>query len=129
MIFLDTSAIYALADTKDKNYAKAKRLFARALSEGEEFVLHNYILAEAGALMQRRLGLEQAKKFFREAGQFHILWVERSLHKRAEEYFHEHATRKLSFVDCASFVVMNEQRIQKAFAFDSDFEKAGFRCL
>lgn len=127
MIFLDTSAIYALSDEDDKDYKEAKTLFANALSQGQEFLLHNYILLEASALIQRRLGLEQTKKFLTEARKFQVLWVDRSLHMIAEDYFRKHATRKLSFVDCVSFIVMKQQGISGAFAFDADFTKAGFK--
>ena len=126
MIFLDTSAIYALADENDNDYKEAKELFALALSQEQELVLHNYILVEAGALIQRRLGLEETKKLFQEIAKFHIIWIDPPLHKLAEDYFHTHATRKLSFVDCTSFVVMQKQGIKHAFAFDDDFQKAGF---
>lgn len=126
MIFLDTSAIYALSDEDDKDHKEAKTLFANALSQGQEFLTHNYILLEASALIQRRLGLDQTKKFLTEASRFQILWVDLSLHTIAEDYFRKHATRKLSFVDCVSFVVMKQRNISTAFAFDEDFKKAGF---
>ncbi|HEX9722383.1 MAG TPA: PIN domain-containing protein [Candidatus Paceibacterota bacterium] len=127
MIFLDTSAIYALADEGDENHEKAKELFELALSQSQQFFLHNYILIEAGALLQRRLGLEQIKQFLKEATRFHTIWIDSSLHKLTEDYFYKNATRKLSFVDCTSFVVMRQQGITEAFAFDDDFQKAGFR--
>ena len=127
MIFLDTSAIYALTDERDKSYKKAKELFELALSQEQQFLLHSYILVEASALIQRRLGLEQTKKFLKEAVRFHTIWVNAPLHRAGEDYFHKHATRKLSLVDCVSFVVMRQENITHAFAFDDDFEKAGFR--
>lgn len=127
MIFLDTSAVYALTDESDKDYKEAKELFTFALSQEHQFALHNYILVEAGALIQRRVGLEQAKKFLKEAAKFHIFWIDAQMHRFAEDYFHTHATRKLSFVDCASFVVMHKHGITRAFAFDDDFQKAGFQ--
>ena len=127
MIFLDTSAIYALSDEGDESHREAKALFALALSQGEELLLHNYILVEASALIQRRLGLEQSKKFLRETKNFQILWIDPSTHGLVEDYFHAHATRKLSLVDCASFIVMKQRGITHAFAFDEDFKKAGFR--
>lgn len=127
MIFLDTSTIYALADEDDKDHKKAKTLFANALLQGQEFLLHNYILLEASALIQRRLGLDQAKKFLAEARKFRVLWIDLSLHMIAEGYFRKHATRKLSFVDCVSFIVMRQHNISTAFAFDEDFRKAGFQ--
>ena len=56
MIFLDTSAIYALADKADPNHADAYKKFDLALKAGEIFLLHNYVLVESAALLQARLG-------------------------------------------------------------------------
>ena len=36
---------------------------------------------------------------------------------------------RLSFTDCVSFAVMRALEISAAFAFDRDFERAGFRLL
>ena len=126
MIFLDTSAIYALADRKDKNHKEAKRLFALALSRGQEFIIHNYIIVESTALIQRRLGFQQAKKFLKEVTRFYIIWIDFRLHRLADDYFSKQAGQRLSFVDCLSFVVMKEQGITHVLAFDDDFIKAGF---
>jgi len=46
MIFLDTSAIYALADKADPNHANAYKKFDIALASEEIFLLHNYVLVE-----------------------------------------------------------------------------------
>ena len=56
MIFLDTSAIYALADRDDPNHSQAAAAFRRLLEDGEEALVHSYILVESAALLQRRLG-------------------------------------------------------------------------
>ena len=127
MIFLDTSAIYALADLSDKNHKAAKQTFASLLTAGEELLLHNYILVESLALIQHRLGIPQSKVFLSEAKQFRIVWIDLSLHAKAAEYFMQQGKRGVSFVDSTSFVVMRENGIKKAFAFDDDFAKAGFK--
>ncbi|OHA65658.1 MAG: hypothetical protein A3D64_01690 [Candidatus Wildermuthbacteria bacterium RIFCSPHIGHO2_02_FULL_49_9] len=127
MIFLDTSAIYALADTTDQNHDKAVRLFTKASKEGEELFLHNYILIEATALIQRRLGLHLAKTFLKDSSKFTVLWIDASLHEKSVQSFHQSSQRKLSFVDWVSFLAMREKGVAAAFAFDEDFRKAGFR--
>lgn len=63
MIFLDTSAVYALADQDDPNHGEALMAFRRLLGDGEDILVHNYILVEAAALLQRRLGLDSALQF------------------------------------------------------------------
>lgn len=67
MIFLDTSAIYALADVADPNHKRAKTNFQQALQSDEELLVHNYILVESTALLQNRLGLEQARRFVQDS--------------------------------------------------------------
>lgn len=127
MILWDTSAIYALADKKDINNKRAKALLPQALQSEEELIFHNYVITESLALLQRRLGLQSAKDFLVQTTKFRTLWIDPPLHKLAEDYFHKHATRNVSFVDCVSFVVMKQHNISTAFAFDEDFRKAGFQ--
>lgn len=126
MIFIDTSAIYALADQKDRNHREARGIFEKILSSGEEILLHNYILVESAALIQHRLGFIPAKKFLEEITRFRIIWIDTHIHADALTYFNRYGKRKLSFVDCASFIVMKENGIKNVFAFDEDFTKAGF---
>lgn len=129
MIFFDTSAVYALADRADENHQRAKEIFKQIIEGEEELVLHNYVVVESVALIQHRLGLSQVKKFLQDVELLQILWVDELLHKKAIAYLKRYGKRKLSLVDCVSFAIMKDHRIQQAFAFDDDFEKAGFEIL
>ena len=51
------------------------------------------------------------------------------LYSKATRRWVRSSKRRVSFVDEVSFVVMNERRIEVAFAFDRDFEDRGFRLL
>ena len=126
MIFLDTSAIYALADKADPHHTEAYKKFDAALKSGEQFLIHNYILVECAALLQARLGFRSAMVLLKEAWAFHIEWVEAELHQEAEKEFESIGKRGISLVDCTSFVVMRRRAIQKVLAFDSDFPEQGF---
>lgn len=127
MVFLDTSALFVLADKADENHEETRNRFRRAIESGEEFLVHNYILVETAALFQRRLGAMPAKRFLMEAERFSVFWVDSALHRRAVEYFERKVGRNLSFVDCVSFVLMREKGIMCALAVDEDFDKAGFQ--
>lgn len=129
MIFLDTSAVYALADTADESHKTARATFEHLLKNGENFLIHNYIIIEAAALLQRRLRFSQARTFLREAGNFQILWVDKNLHGKAVEFFERKGKRDLSLVDCVSFCVMRQEGLKRAFAFDDDFAKEGFETV
>ena len=126
MTFVDTSALYALADIRDKNHAVAKSRFQSLLTEGEELFLHNYIIVETIALLQHRLGFPVAEQFLHDLSHFSILWIDPRLHEEVSALFVSHKKRGLSFVDCASFVAMNQRAVKRAFAFDDDFITHGF---
>jgi len=126
LIFLDTSAIYALADAADPNHERAKELFGEALEMGAEFLVHNYILVESAALRQSRLGLGPALRFLKESESFRIHWVTAQDHRRAVRLLEERGKRGLTLVDCLSFLVMREHRVRKALAFDPYFSQEGF---
>lgn len=126
MIFLDTSAIYAMADRADPNHVTACSKFDLALKSKKPFLLHNYILAESAALLQARLGLQSAILFLNDAQAFEIEWVDSELHQEALKELERIAKRGISFIDCASFVVMRRRGIHTAFAFDPDFRDHGF---
>ena len=126
MIFLDTSAIYALADPRDPNHGSATSLFGRILEEPEEILVHNYVLVEAVALLQRRLGRAAALQFLYDAAEFQIHWVRPEDHQRAVQTLEHRGRRDLSLVDCVSFEIMGQYQVTEALAFDADFVKAGF---
>ena len=105
MIFLDTSAIYAMADKSDPNHSDCEK-FDLALEDGERFVSHNYVLVESVALLQSRLGLKVALLFLEEAKAFEIEWVDEALHQEARSALEKIGKRQVSFVDCLSFVFM-----------------------
>lgn len=127
MILWDTSAVYALANDADQEHDRAIALAGRLAREREELVLHSYILCEAAALLQRRLGLGPALRFLREAQALHVHWVSQSEHRLAVELLEQEGRRGLSLVDCVSFVVMRLLGVDTAFAFDADFQQMGFR--
>ena len=126
MIFLDTSAIYALADRGDPNHGQALAGFRRMLEDGEEVLVHSYVLVESAALLQRRLGLDTAMQFLQESQQFRVHWIGAPEHGEAMDLLQDRGKRGLSLVDCTSFVIMRQYQVDQALAFDSDFETEGF---
>ncbi len=127
MIFLDTSAIYAWADTGDPNHRSAIRRLQAILESGEELLTHNYVLVESIALLQARLGLVAAAKLAKDSTAFVIEWVDADLHASGIEDLKRSKKRRVSLVDHISFLVMSRHNLETAFAFDPDFTAAGFR--
>ena len=127
MIFLDTSAIYAWADSADPNHSLAVRRLQAILEAEEDLLTHNYVLVESMALLQARLGVVAAIKLAQDARTFVLEWVDEELHARAVRELERSRKRRLSLVDHISFLVMKRRRLTEAFTFDSDFAAAGFR--
>lgn len=126
MIFVDTSAIYALADRADLNHEPATTALQALLDSEETLITHNYVLVEAMALLQHRLGPQAALAFAHDASAFDVVWIDELLHRTAVQQF-GHPSRKISFVDHVSFLVMRAHHVDTAFAFDQHFGRAGFK--
>ncbi len=126
MIFVDTSAIYALASAHDSRHREARRSFDALLRTERPLVTHSYVLSESMALLQHRLGRDVALTFAIEARGFDVEWVDDHLHRAAVDAL-RYAPAGVSLVDQVSFLVMRRRGIGDAFAFDEDFARAGFR--
>ena len=126
MIFVDTSALYALADRADPRHREAVSLLDALLSNGESLLTHNYVLLEAMALVQHRLGVGPALRLAESSDAFEVAWVDRALHDEAVRRLERSPKRRVSLVDHVSFLVMRERKAGKAFAFDPDFVAEGF---
>ena len=127
MIFLDTSAIYALADRGDPRNEVAMERFQVLLQSREGMLTHNYVLVESMALIQHRLGLTASLKLARDSEAFEIEWVDKTLHDEAVRSLARSRKRQVSLVDQVSFLVMRSRGIETALAFDQDFIVEGFQ--
>jgi predicted nucleic acid-binding protein len=127
VIFLDTSAIYAWADTADANHRTAVRRLQAILDRRAPLLTHNYVLVESMALLQARLGLVAATKLAKDAAAFVVEWVDEDLHAAGVRELEHSGKRQVSLVDHISFLVMRRRQLTTALAFDPDFISAGFR--
>ena len=127
MIFLDTSAIYAWADSRDLNHSAAAERLQAIVSGEERLLTHNYVVLEAFTLLQTRLGLVSAAKFAADCAAFEIEWIDKSVHDAAIHELQKSGQRRVSLVDRISFLVMKRRNLTTAFAFDPHFKAEGFR--
>ena len=126
MIFIDTSAFFALADRADAAHRKSKAILAKLVRENEQLFTHNYIVVETAALLHRRLGAKSAIRFLDDMTRFPVTWVDADLHEQAARAFAQGKSTAVSFVDRISFALMRQEAVRTAFAFDDDFRRAGF---
>ena len=128
--FIDTSAFYALMDRSDAHHEKARHLWISLLDEESHLQTTNYIIIETLALLQSRLGFEAAHIYSSNIlGLVDILWVDEPRHKLAFELWIGLGRKKLSLVDCVSFITMRHYRLKNVFGFDRHFDQQGFKIL
>ena len=126
MILFDTSAIYALADRDDPAHGRAKAILQDLAANHRPLLLHGYVLCEASALLQARLGAGTAEGFLKDAARHEVAWVDGAIHAEALKEFSRLGARGVSLVDCVSFILMRRRRVTTAFAFDRHFVQQGF---
>lgn len=126
-VFVDTSAFYALLVEDEAEHRSVARWFHRALSDGTDLVSSNYVVIETLALIQSRFGLDAVRDFQRGILPLvDVRWIDPGLHRQAMDRLLKRDQRSLSFVDAASFVLMDQEGIRIAFALDSDFRSNGY---
>ena len=129
-LFVDSSALFSILDRTEDRHAAADAFFSEALAARHHLISHNYVIAEAAALAQRRLGSVAANSLLlRFPPLLELVWVSPDIHDAAVAAFVASPSRGVSLVDRVSFEVMRREGIQVAFAFDADFITAGFRTV
>ncbi len=129
-VFLDTSAFYALMDRSDSNHSQAAGLWASLLEKNLYLCTANYVIVETMALLQNRLGFEATNLWYRDVLSLtEVLWIDSSIHNLAYELWLSLGRRKLSLVDCVSFMAMRNYKVEKVFGFDRHFVEQGFEIL
>lgn len=129
-VFVDTSALYALLVRNEEGHAEVASAFGSLLDLNRRLVTSNYALVETCALLQRRFGLPAVHDLqSRIVPLLTVQWIGDVEHRRAMERLLRTDRRRLSLVDCSSFVIMDAEGIEEALVLDRDFETEGYRIL
>ena len=125
--FVDTSAAYAALDASDEFHQRAVRTWSQKIEEKYSMIISNYVIVETTALLQSRIGMEAAMGFTeRLVPLMRVEWVDEETHKEATTAYLLTSKKKLSLVDCTSFIIMRRLGLKEAFAFDRHFTEQGF---
>lgn len=125
-VLVDTSALYALLDEDDQAHSRAVAAWRELLRESV-LMTHNYVIVEALQLVRRRLGVRAPSVMADDLlPSIETEWVDDATHAAALEAWRG-AGWSGSLVDQVSFVLMRRYAIDTAFAYDRDFETAGFK--
>jgi len=127
--FLDTGAIYALADRNDLDHAAVKGLYGE---RRRKFLLHELILVEAFSQLTKRLHKQAALKTIgalRRSPRVEIAPVSSELLETAWTRCGRFADKDWDWVDCTSFELMERHGLRETLGMDHHFTQAGFVLL
>ncbi len=133
-VFVDTSALAALADSSDDNHARAVEFNQK--TSGIVLVTTNYVLDELYTLLLLHVGYGKTVQFKTKLDTLtarkvlKIIWISEEIAAQTWKIFEQFNTDKQwSFTDCTSYVVMKNHGITEVFTFDHHFSQMGFiRC-
>ena len=130
MIFVDTSAFYAILDGDDADHAPALKWWEADPPVEGTLVTTNYVVLESMALLQARIGIA-AVRMFHDAilPLVRVEWIEETIHNQAASALVATDRRGLSLVDLTSFETMRSLGIRSAFTFDRHFKEFGFETV
>jgi len=90
----------------------------------------NYVIDETLTFLLYEAGPRVALAglaFLRRSPLLRILRVTDEVEASADEVFRRYASSRISYTDCTTKVLMDQEGIDAAFTFDRDFEVLGFR--
>jgi uncharacterized protein len=125
-MFLDTSGLLCLHDSRDALHEEAMRVVHR----GDRFYTHNYVLAELVALAYaRNLPRRPTLHFLGDLlgnPVIEVLWVDESFHCAGVDLLDRRLDKSYSLCDAVSFLQMQERGVVEALTTDRHFEQEGF---
>jgi len=125
LVFVDTSAWYALVDKSDRDHTSAVNS-VRNLTR--PLITTNYVFDETLTLIKVKLGTRIAIDFGRKLWNQELamrILVTKKDEQRAWDLFSQYDDNGFSFTDCTSFAVMERMKIDTAFVFDDHFTQYG----
>ena len=130
-VYIDTGAWIALLDRKDSYHQAASAVRARIQKTQETLITGWHTLFELADGLTRHTSQNHAAQTIRRILESPSVRVEASEPHldRALEIVSTHGDWNVDLSDCISFALMEAHGIQRAFAYDRDFEKAGFEVL
>lgn len=128
-LFIDTSAWFALSDRGDRVHDRAARFWKEMRQQAARLVTTDHVFAESITLMRARAGHAAARRLgdtLLSSRIVEIAEIRAETRIQAWRVFVKYSDKDFSFIDCTSFVVMQELALTDVFTFDQHFAEMGF---
>ena len=129
--FVDTSGWAAFLDRRQSFHLRANQFLRGAWMRSHHVMTTNYVLAELTALLTSPMHITkplqcQYLQVIRQHPRIVVTHADRNLDAAAWNLWHNRPDKDWTFVDCSSFIVMQQHRLTEALSADHHFEQAGF---
>ncbi|MFZ1474230.1 MAG: PIN domain-containing protein [Anaerolineae bacterium] len=131
-IFWDTAAFVALANQDDDLHRTAVEVSKQMARARAKIVTTDAVLTEVANMFSRPAWRPMAQRIIealhhsQRTGSAHLIHVDEDLWQRGWRLFQARTDKEWSLTDCISFVVMQDNKLSRAFTSDHHFEQAGF---
>lgn len=130
---VDTSALLALASSRDQYHARAVAIESRFRGAGGRWLGSILVLAELHGHLIRRIEPAVATRAVAALlADPAFEWRDASVELikgAVQQWMGRYADQRFSLTDVVTFELMRRERLRRAFAFDQDFVTAGFTLL
>lgn len=128
LIFMDSSALYALADKDDSNNPAAHLIKERLIRERLRVITINILVIECHALILSRPGHQKARDWLVNLP-LPVIRITEDDEKRGKAIIQQYHDKDFSLADAISFAIMERLGLRHAFTFDDHFRRYGFTVL
>jgi predicted nucleic acid-binding protein len=136
IVFVDASAWIAIMSKKDGRHETAAQIYERELRKSTYLITSNLTTYEAYTKIKTEKGIEIATKLRDVIENKRLVKIERvtsDIEEEALEIFWRYHDKTWGIIDITSFVIMDRNGCNSAFAFDRHFVEAaqqkGFHLL
>ena len=131
-VFLDTVGLIALLNKDDEYHIRSRDLFQEIGHSRQKVITTNLVLAELGNGLARTPLREDVawlvERLYEDPSAV-VVDLDRDRFLEALRLYRQRGDKFWGLVDCASFTVMREMGVRRAFTADRHFEQAGFEAL
>lgn len=128
-VFLDTGYLVAQTIRNDQHHTDATRHWRSVPHDRLDLITTTLVLVETVTYLNARgfhFEAVSVGNMLLNSPSIHMIFVDEPLLMEGWDYFKRHNDKRYSLADCVSFVVMERYDIYTAYAFDRDFNQAGF---
>lgn len=133
-IFVDTSGWMGFFVSDEPIFPQCRQIIEQSIARRVGLVTTNYVLTELVPLLSTRTRLTRPQILsllasLESIGELEIVHITPEIHQSAFDLLQKRPDKNWSWVDAASFVVMQSRALTQALTTDHHFDQAGFERL